>query len=473
VISEEQRKRRHRNERIIAAVAVLLIAAFTIWVAGRSRELDTEVAGDSSYIPKPTVITPEVELLRRYIQFDTSNPPGHELPAAEWLAGLIRASGIEAEVIETAPGRANVYARIAGRSRGGGLLLLHHIDVAPATESEWTHPPFAAEVHLDQLYGRGAIDMKGVGILFLSAFLDAAGMGRQPEHDLVFLAAADEETGGRFGVQWLLKNRPDIFEGVEYALNEGGITEMSEGQVTYYGVELGTKIHMNVDVVAPTREQLQRVRKALEPSFTPEFEPDRVLPEVRRFFADIAPHRIEFRDQLADIEGTIKRGRFWRLPIGYRELTQNNVFAYEISPHPDGGHGMKVALLNLPDEDPRARLEWLRGQIAPHGAKIAGRPETAGPVPISSVDTPLYELIIQSARSSFRTDAGSEILNRSYSDSRYLRQRGIEAYGISAFPVDFFQSESIHRPDERLRVEWFNQGIEFVRGVVRAYLFGK
>ena len=109
--------------------------------------------------------------------------------------------------------------------------------------------------------------------------------------------------------------------------------------------------------------------------------------------------------------------------------------------------------------------------IEPFGAAIAGTPRLEGPVPISSVDTPFYELLIREASKTFEAPAGSEILNRSYSDSRHLRRHGIDAYGISAFPVDFFQSESIHRADERLRVEWFTRGVEFVRRLVKAWVF--
>ena len=470
MLSPEERRRRHRNERILAGAMVLLLAALTAALVIYVRETDEDLAQQMTYVPRPTVITPEVELLQQYIRFDTSNPPGNELPAARWLAGRLESAGVNAEIIEAAPGRANVYARIEGASDEGGLLLLHHIDVVPADPAGWTRPPFSGEIRLDELYGRGTIDMKGVGIAFLRAFLDVAQSGRQPPHDLVYLAVADEETGGTHGMKWLLEHRPDIFEDVKYALNEGGITEMMQERVTYYGIEIGTKIAVELNLTAASREQLQRARIALQPEFSPRREPGRVIPAARRFFRDIAPRRIEFRDELEDIDRTIARGGFWRLPIGYRELTQNNVWAEGVRPRQEGGFEMRTLLHNLPDEPPDRRIAWVENRVRPYGVAVeVVRKE--GPVPVSSPETPLYALIEREAERAFGSPVGTEFLNRSTSDSRLLRTRGITAYGISPFAVDFFQSESIHGRDERVRVAYFTKGVEFTRRLVGAWAF--
>ena len=468
--SAEERRRRHRNERIFAAVVVLLLAATTAGIALYVRETDEELAQQMTYVPRPTVITPEVELLQQYIRFDTSNPPGNELPAARWLRDRLEDAGVEAEIIEAAPGRASVYARIEGTGDEGGLLLLHHIDVVPADPAGWTLPPFSGDIRLDELYGRGAIDMKGVGIAFLRAFLDVAKSGRRPQHDLVYLAVADEETGSTHGMKWLLEHRPDIFAGVDYALNEGGITEMMQERVTYYGIEVGTKVTVALNLTAPSREQLQRARIALQPEFSPKREAGRVLPAARRFFRDVAPHRIEFRDELADIDRTIAEGRFWRLPVGYRELTQNNVWAEAVVARGEGGFQMRTLLLNLPDESPGRRIAWLEERVRPHGVEVEVV-QKEGPVPTSSPDTPLFEILRSEAARAFGSAVGTEFLNRSTNDSRFLRTHGITAYGISPFAVDFFQSESIHAPNERVRVAYFTAGVEFTRELVRRWAF--
>jgi acetylornithine deacetylase/succinyl-diaminopimelate desuccinylase-like protein len=265
-VTPEEKRRRHRNERIIATLLVLVLGSATFLLYRKRLVLDEEVRNDRRYVPLHIQFSPELTQLQEYLRLDTSNPPGQELPAARWLAGILTRNGVKAEIIETAPGRANVYARVKGRRTGDGLMLTHHIDVIPATGEGWTRPPFAAEIYFNEVYGRGAIDMKGIGICFLRAFLDVATSGRVPEHDLVFLAVADEEAGGGLGMQWLLTNRSDVFAGVRYALNEGGITEMMEEKLTYFGVEIGTKQVITLLLTAPRRDQLQRARIALEVS---------------------------------------------------------------------------------------------------------------------------------------------------------------------------------------------------------------
>lgn len=468
---EEAKRRRHRNERIAATLLVLVLAAAVALFMVYNRREEERFRAERTYIPRHIRITPEVELLRTYLRFDTSNPPGNERPAAEWLAGILEQNGIDAEIIEPAPRRANVYARLKGKRPGEGLLLLHHIDVIPASPDGWTRPPFAAEIYFDQLYGRGALDMKATGICFLLAFLDVARSGRTPEHDIVFLAVADEETGSRYGMRWLLEHRPDVVAGVKYALNEGGITEMTKERLTYYGIEIGTKQVSTVLLEADSREQLRRARIALEPWFSPRY-PMRVLPEVRSFFRHLAPHRIRYRDALQDINRTVAEGRFWYLPVGYRELAQNVLWADGVTAA-NGSFQMSTTLINLPDEDPDARLDWLREKVAPYGVRFGKILRKEGPYPISSENTPMFELLRQETERLYGVPVGTEILNKSFNDSRFLRKLGIEAYGINPFPVDYYQSQTIHSTDERIRIAYFNQGLEFARSVLNAYSFGK
>ena len=466
---EAARRKRHRNERIVAAAVVLLLAAGVAYVWRYNTTTGDEIAGQM-YVPKATTITPELELLQQYVRIDTSNPPGREIEGARWLAGILVKHGVKAEIIEPAPGRATVYARIRGKRPNEGLLLLHHIDVVPAPAEEWKHPPFSALIDLNQIYGRGTLDNKGAGVLHLAAFLDVAESGRRPERDLVFLAVADEETGGALGTRWLLQYRPDVFEGVRYALNEGGITEMQGERVTYYGIETATKQTVTVMLEAPRRENLQETRIALEPWFVRR-EPDRVLPEVKHFLTTLAPYRVEFGKHLQDVDHTIAVGDFWNMPTGYRELTQDNVWAEGIAAH-EGRYRMKVFLLNLPDTNPDERIAWLAAKVRPFGARVAEVLQKEGPTPFSPIDTPLYTIVKEEAQQAFRhPPVGPEILNRSLNDSRYLRLHGIVAYGISPFPVDFFQSQAIHGADERLRTDYFQAGLPFMKRVVSRYVF--
>jgi acetylornithine deacetylase/succinyl-diaminopimelate desuccinylase-like protein len=467
--AEELKRRRHRNERIVAAIIVLVVALATVGVIVYQRRSESSLRRQFAYVPKHTDFTPELELLRTYIQFDTSNPPGNESPAAHWLADQLRKGGVQAELIESAPNRVSVYARVKGKKPGQGLLLLHHIDVWPADPAGWKQPPFSAKIDLNQLYGRGTIDMKGTGICFLRAFLDVATRREQPERDVVFLAVADEETGSQWGLLWLLQHRPDVVAGVKYALNEGGITEMIQERMTYYGIEIGTKQVVSVMLTADRREQLQKARIALEPWFD-YGRPDRMGPEVKRFFRQVSPQRYAFREGLENVDRTVANGEFWRLPTGYRELTQDNVWAENVAARRDAGFEMRTLLINLPDTDPDKRLAWLDAKVRPFGVRVGAIIRKDGPVPIDRIDTPLFELLRRNAVEIYgEVTVGTELLNRSFNDSRYLRPRGIICYGINPFPIDFFQSETIHSVDERIRVDYFNQGVRFAREVVSEY----
>ena len=152
-------------------------------------------------------------------------------------------------------------------------------------------------------------------------------------------------------------------------------------------------------------------------------------------------------------------------------MTQDTVWADAIVPR-DGAWEMRTHLLNLPDTNPDERIAWLRDKVAPFGAGIGEIVRKEGPAPLTSDRTPMFALLADEAKRAYGAPVGTEILNRWFNDSRFLRKRGIAAYDRS-FPVDYFQSETIHQPNERIRVDYFQQGVEFLRRVVAKYAFAK
>jgi acetylornithine deacetylase/succinyl-diaminopimelate desuccinylase-like protein len=455
--------RRWRIPILVAVAGGLALTALFIYNYVSQRQIESQ-----TYVPRPVTITPEVTLLQQYVRIDTSNPPGNETAGARFLAARIERAGVHAEIIESAPGRGNVYARIRGKRRGEALLLLNHIDVVPAGAQGWTRPPFAAQQLLNAIYGRGTLDMKGIAICQLEAFLALARRTSMPERDVVFLGTADEEHGGTMGIVWLLAHRPDIFEGVRYVLNEGGINESFAERLTYVGVEIGSKMVVRAELRAPSRAAMQQARIALEPYFTPR-EPERILPEVRVFLHDLAPLRLGQGRWLTDIDRTIAEGKFWLLEQAYKEVTQNIVWARQISSDARGAT-MPVTLFNLPDEDPDKRLAWLAETVRPYGVTIETVTEKTGPATLSPRNTPLFTLIASEAHRQWgNVPVGTEVLITSYNDSRYLRPRGIVCYGLWPFQVDFYQTQTIHLNDERLRIDWFQKGVEFMTHLVVRY----
>jgi acetylornithine deacetylase/succinyl-diaminopimelate desuccinylase-like protein len=173
------------------------------------------------------------DLLQRLIRVDTTNPPGNETAAAELLREYFEASHVECELIAKVPERANLVARIPGGD-GPSLLFLSHTDVVLADPSEWSVPPFSGEVREGEVWGRGALDMKGQVAANAVAIASLAREGFRPSGDLIFAAVADEEVGDGFGLQWLCEEHPEAVR-CDYAINEGGgeRVELVDGRPIY------------------------------------------------------------------------------------------------------------------------------------------------------------------------------------------------------------------------------------------------
>jgi acetylornithine deacetylase/succinyl-diaminopimelate desuccinylase-like protein len=174
-----------------------------------------------------------VELLQRLIQQETVNPPGNETIAAELLRDYLEANGVECELYAKVPERANLVARISGRGEGPRLLLLSHTDTVLAEASEWEVDPWSGELRDGHVWGRGALDMKGQVAASAVAVASLARDGFAPAGDLIFVAAADEEVGDGFGLQWLCEAHPEGVE-AEYSLNEGAGDRLEFGGRVFY-----------------------------------------------------------------------------------------------------------------------------------------------------------------------------------------------------------------------------------------------
>ena len=172
-----------------------------------------------------------VQLLQRYIPIDTVNPPGNEERAADFLAELLAADGIESRKLISAPGRANLVADLGPAGGEKPLILLNHTDVVPAEAEQWSIDPFAGEVKDGYVWGRGALDMKGMGVLELMTLLTLKRQGVKLRRPVRFLAVADEEAGSDYGVEWLDREHPEVLDGA-FVINEGGY-----GAESYLGSE--------------------------------------------------------------------------------------------------------------------------------------------------------------------------------------------------------------------------------------------
>src|SRR3989475_7522164 len=176
-------------------------------------------------------------LLSQYLRINTTNPPGNEIAAARWLAAVLRRDGIEARVFCPRPGKATLYARLAGDGSARPLILLNHMDVVLASPEYWKVDPFAGTVQDGYVWGRGALDMKGEAITQLMTLLTLKRAGVALKRDVIFLATADEEVGAGVGAAWLVEHHPELVQDAEFLLTEGGtIRAGASGRIEYYGV---------------------------------------------------------------------------------------------------------------------------------------------------------------------------------------------------------------------------------------------
>jgi acetylornithine deacetylase/succinyl-diaminopimelate desuccinylase-like protein len=185
-------------------------------------------------------LTP-AELLQRLIRFDTTNPPGNEGECISFVRTVLEEAGSTPELYARDPSRPNLVARVRGVGKSPPLLVQGHVDVVTTTGQDWKRPPFGGDLAEGEIWGRGAIDMKGPMAMYISAFLRAARGEFQPPGDVILVVLADEENGGDFGAKFLVEEHPHLFEGVRHALGEaGGVSRTIAGK-RFYPIQVAEK----------------------------------------------------------------------------------------------------------------------------------------------------------------------------------------------------------------------------------------
>jgi len=181
------------------------------------------------------------DLLQGLLRLDTTSPPGNERLAADYIAGVLTAEGIDSTIVEAAPGRATIVARLkAANPTGRPVLLMGHTDVVTVEAEKWERGPFSGDLVDGFIWGRGALDMKGQVAGELAAFLALKRAKLPLTRDVIFCAFADEEAGGEFGADWVWKEHRDLID-AEYAINEGGGSPFAIGGASFYTCQVGEK----------------------------------------------------------------------------------------------------------------------------------------------------------------------------------------------------------------------------------------
>ncbi len=419
-----------------------------------------------------------------YLKIDTSNPPGNETLGAVYLRDLLVKEGIAARLVGNDAKRQAVYARLASGSPEKALLLLSHIDVVPADAQSWRNPPFAGVREGGYLWGRGALDAKSLTIAQLSAVVDLKRRGAKLRRDVIFLAVPDEELGGVLGTKELLEKHPDLFDNLGFVLNEGGSNETAVDRVIFWGIEVQQKVPLWLRVTTEGRgghgstppedggatAKLIRVLAAVNALQTPY----RVDPSVERVTASAVAARSDGRAakfrlvrEPLDVP-LIER----ELPPGFRALLRDTIAVTHIS----AGNAVNVIptraqasidIRLLPTTHPDAMLARVREAVGKDGSVEVLL--SSEPTPDSPVSGPLFASMTRLMRASSPGSTAGPMVTSGTTDSRFFRARGIPTYGVMPFKVNYYDADSVHGNDERIRARFFAEGVQLMRAIVRDF----
>ena len=435
-------------------------------------------------LEKTAIETEAVCLLQKYVRIDTTNPPGNELATARFLAAFLHQEGIEATLFESAPGRANLYARLRGDGSRKALMLVHHMDVVPAVPGEWQKPPFAAVREDGYLWGRGTLDDKGPGIMEALAFVMLKRLSIPLARDVVLLGVADEEQGGAQGARFMMNAHFALFKDVEFALNEGGgMLELADKRMLY-AVEFAQKVPLWLEITAngpaghaslPRHEAAtHRLVRALSRLERFEF-PIIVVPEVQKVFAQRVQALPETeRGDYQNLAQSLKNNSAFRktfMSDPHRVVMVRNSLAITMltgSGKENVYPAQAKAVLDLrllPDQDPQAVIATLAKVM--NESEVNIRTLLSSQAHASPIDTALYRAIGALIQ---RHDAHAQITPNfiaGFTDCNTFRSKGIVCYGFMPEHLPIGETERIHGRDERIAVEDLTQATLLLHELVR------
>ena len=416
-----------------------------------------------------------VAILSRYIQIDTTNPPGNEIKAARFLKEIFDREGIEARIIESAPGRGNIFARLRGTGSRKAVMLLHHMDVVPAEAKEWKEPPFSGLIKDGHIWGRGALDNKGPAVAELMTLVALKRRNIALQGDVIFLGSADEEAGGAMGAGYLLEKHPELFANLGIVLNEGGGIRLGkDGKAREYSVGLvektplwlrltsrgqaghgstpGTNLAVNKLIAA-----LQRVMQYQAPI--------KVVPEVQKFYAEMAPSQAdERRKKYLDLRASLQDQAFAAaFTSNSRDnASVRNTIAITVIKASDKTNVIpaeataELDVRLLPGEDPQTFIKELRKLMGDDSIKVdvllSFPPATSLPHPEA------MRIITEMAKTN---DGGVAIvlpLGRGFTDCRFFRAKGFPCFGFMPLR-NASEGGMVHGIDERISIESLRAGL--------------
>lgn len=424
--------------------------------------------------------------LSRYVQFDTTNPPGNEMPAALWLRDQLTSRKITSDIkiYEPLPGRGLVVARIAGTERLKPLMLNHHIDVVAADAAEWHHPPFSGAVADGFVWGRGTLDTKGLGIMFLLAMEALVKEGVTFRRPVVFTAVPDEEPGGDNGMRWFTENHSDSID-PEWVWDEGsGSIKDVFGKGVMFAVAVAEKQIYRFKLIAEgepghgsmphpdsaNNRLLAALQRIIE---TP--RPLKAGPAAAAMFEGLAP-RQKFpasfilnhltNPLVLKLAGKkLSSEKFTNAVL--RDTVSVNILqaGYQINVIPERAEAQLDCRL-LPETDAEEFHRWLVGRIANDHIRLE-MIQQSPPSGIAPVDNPFYRAVTSSVHRHSPGAGVFPLLMAGATDGRYWRERGYAAYGFTPMILERSDISRVHGIDERISLENLLLGLRMTKDIIK------
>ena len=463
---------------IVALAADAVVTARTQPVAVFSS-LSTKPALFSHSEPDWRALDAEaLQYFRRYVQFNTTNPPSNTAAAIAYLKSLLDHEGIEAETFESKPGMVTLVARIPGDVSLRPLLFMSHADVVPADADEWSHPPFSADVADGYVWGRGTIDNKAHGIMALMTMIALKRQGVRLHRGVELMVNPDEEAGGEWGAQWMVEHH---FESIDpaFAVNEGGGGGVDPfgARTASFGIAVTEKMPLWLHLTARGTSGHASVPNPDNPNQILIAGLSRVMA-----MASARPARLEPL-VASDLFESGSREPF---PISFELTHLNWPFMLDIASRgPLAAPSMQAAFRDtvsitiisagnkvnvipssaeadldcrlLPDTDPSDFIREIRAAVGPR-VEVEARlsPIAAKPSPASGE---LWNAIGKVIDADFEGLDYAPSMTTAVTDSRFLRARGVPTYGFIPIVMKGRDGAGIHGVDERLSLENFNRGL--------------
>ncbi|NOT62074.1 MAG: M20/M25/M40 family metallo-hydrolase [Acidobacteria bacterium] len=456
-----------------AASSIALLTFFSLSAFAQNGALKWEPIQTEAYA-----------LLLDYLKLDTTNPPGNEIRAAKFFAAICQREGIEHKVFEPFPGRGTLWARVKGSGSERPIILLNHSDVVPHDKAFWTTEPFTPVEKDGFIYGRGALDMKGLGMAQFVTLLTLHRSKAKRTRDVIFLATADEEAGGLQGAGWFAKNHPELLGKAEFLLNEGGGNFADDtGKVLSIGVGPSEKTPAWLRLTATGAaghasiprpdSSVNRLIRALNKllDYKP---PMQLTPAVEQMFKASAPLRsATMRAKFENIRESLKDSDFLKLiesdPMA-NALLRNTISitmlagSNKVNIIPPAASA-DIDTRVVPGEKLDRWIAELKSVINDDKVKI--EPILAFDANASPIDTALVKAVATVSKRNYPDAVISYPVQAGFTDCHFFRELGIHSYGFSPFVAAPRQlGGGVHGNDERLGKQAFLDGVKFFYEVI-------